>query len=79
MTPEQGVAEDRSGDDAESPDIFPTVYVDVDDAADVAELAQAEQTVARHGGSAEQRDGVRRAGTVPRAEDRLERWRSRRR
>jgi hypothetical protein len=69
-------ADDPSGDEG-SPDIHPTVYVDADDAADVAGLAGAERAVARGGGTAEQRDGVERAGTVRRAEDRLERWRAR--
>ncbi|MEJ3653235.1 hypothetical protein WEH80_18490 [Actinomycetes bacterium KLBMP 9759] len=55
-------------------DIFPTVHDNAQDAADAAALADAERAVARHGGTPEQREGVARAATARRAEDRLERW-----
>lgn len=77
--PGSGSEQEQPEEDAGTPDIFPTVYADADDAADVAQLALAEQAVARNGGTPEQRDGVARAATARRAEERLERWRGRRR
>ena len=60
-------------------DIFPTRYRSVEDAADVAELADVERTVARHGGTPEQIAGVTEAGRVRRTADRLAAWRRGRR
>jgi hypothetical protein len=64
-------------DSGERPDIFPTQFRSVEDAADVAELAAAERAVARHAGTPEDVEGVAEAGKARRGEDRLEGWRRR--
>lgn len=63
--PDEGVA-----------DLHPTTYADVEDAAAVAELAEAERAVARGSATPAQAAGVEAAGRARRAEDRLAGWRS---
>lgn len=85
-SPDQHLDEDRRHDDSddelvgsgEKPDIYPIEYAPAD-AADVAELAEAERAAARHGATPEQLAGVAAAGRVRRAEERLEGWRGRHR
>jgi hypothetical protein len=83
MPSEQDPEDDRPdtepGEEGERPDIFPTEYRTADDATDVAELADAERTVARHAGTPRQIEGVAEAGKGRRAEERLEGWRRGRR
>ena len=68
---------DIQTDTDERPDIFPAQFLSVEDAADVAALAEAERDVARHGGTREALDGVAEAGKARRSEERLEGWRRR--
>jgi Domain of unknown function (DUF4383) len=57
-------------------DLLPTIYADVEDAAAVAELAEAERAAARGGATPAQARGVEAAARVRRAEDRVAGWRS---
>jgi hypothetical protein len=68
---------DTEPDTDERPDIFPAQFLSVEDAADVAALAEAERAVARHAGTPEDVEGVVEAGKARRSEDRLEGWRRR--
>jgi hypothetical protein len=63
--PDEGVA-----------DLLPTDYTDVEDAAAVAELAEAERAAARGGATPAQARGVQAAAQARRAEDRVAGWRS---
>jgi hypothetical protein len=75
---QQRVTPDDDANDIDPGDIHQTVYDPGQDADDVRDLADAERAVAQGGGTAEQADGVARAGRARLAGDRLAGWRERR-